>query len=60
MPVRKPKKTRMFGGKRFTLRAAFRKKSDANKVVKAFRRKAKGNMARVVPFKKVHVVYTRG
>ncbi len=60
MATRKPKKTRMFGGKRFKLRAAFRLKSDATKAVKFFRKKAKGNMARKVTFKGKWLVYTRG
>lgn len=52
------KKTRVFGGKRYTHNSCSRTKTDAKKRAKRLR--DKGKKARVVKIGSKHCVYTRG
>jgi len=54
------KKTRTFGGKRYTLKTCSRKKTDAKKKAKRHREKSKRAAARVVDTGGKYCVYTRG
>lgn len=53
-------KTRVFNGKRYTLKTCSRKKTDAKKTAKRHREKSKRAAARVVDTGGKYCVYTRG
>ena len=53
-------KTRKFGGQNFKLKSSHGKKSKADQVAKKFRKKTKGNQARVENVQGRWRVYTRG
>ncbi len=53
-------RTRTFGSQTFRLKSSHRKKSKADQVAKGFRRRSKGNQARVEKVQGRWRVYTRG
>lgn len=55
-----PKKTRVFGGKRYTLKSCYRTKTAAKKSAAAHRKKGKRAAARVVKSGNKYCKYTRG